>query len=477
MARTKKQDLGLQKKPQTEYLKGFDMTSPVPPKAPAKKSKFITTISEAASIQMKLATALGSGTALAALLRSDVKFVYPSNKAYYPSMMVGIMGRSGSGKSSTTEAYDAVTKPLTEADRRAYEVMAEYKRECDRCPNNKKKPEAPDESQTAIRKMPQNASRPFIVNQAMQAEKYGFRTFMNVKEVASIKVAGEGKRGLEELFLALGEDGQFSSGRVTLDGVSGDPNLHGNAVFSGVPKNIQSIFNRNYFRNGITWRVLWVYIPDSVLDEAPRGIPREKSWDDQKLLDKLKPFQENMKKAEGVMKCQQLNDTADELSLELDGLVSLYDSEVVSELANRLLRHAWTFAMLLWVSEGCRYHQYLSDWMVYVVKYGMWSVYQLFGNFMREEFAKVPVTESKTPGPTNHLILVPRQFSYKDMSEARVKIGRSENWDSAKRQWIFRNFIIPDEKDGTLFRKTDEYYAAHPEDTTGECQTPNAPQS
>lgn len=452
-------------KKKEKLLDGFDMTSEYAPPEPEVKPKFVEIVEAHAAPQMKTGVGLSISPGMAALT-GEMEMEYPSGKFYPPSAITGTSASSGFGKSATTDCNNLIAEPLYTMDKEAEKVYAEYVKQCNLLPDNKKKPEPPPEDKTALRILQANSTRPCVVAAANLATQYGFRCYLNTKEVTNIKIAGEGVSGRTEFLLAAGEDGPFGAGRVSKDGVRGSADLKVNINFSMVTENAKYAFTLQNWRDGIVSRVLWLCLevqPGMVL---PKGIPREKDWKDDKLRAKIKPFQEKLMTTKGRVKCKQLNETADQLAIEIDDMVLLTNNNVLRELTNRLIRHAWTFSMLLWVSEGCKYHKYLSDWMVFVFKFGLWSVTRIFGEYFMPKTKRRNMDEVRKYLPKNVLMGVPNPFTTEEMMTYRTEHNINGSWIDHRRKLKQRELIRFDEKDENLFWKTELYYEMYPEDPT-----------
>lgn len=454
----------LKKIKKTTHLAGFDMTAEYAPEMPKTIPKLTAIMKANSAYHTQEGVILSIKDSMAALTY-DLYFEYANGKAYPPSGITAVAADSGFGKSATTEANEALALPLAEADLDAEQVRDNYNKACKRCKPNERKPEEPADEDIALRMMQPNQSRPNVVLASKQAEKARTRMYMNIKEFTAIKIQGEGEQGRTEFLLAAGEDGTFGAGRATPDGVSGKSPLRLNINFSLTIKNAPFSFTRKHWRDGVIGRIYWVCMKPKP-GYVSQGIPVEKEWNTDEFKAKIKPYQDNLQNTKGRLKCKQLNDTANELAVELDELVALTDNDALKELTNRLIRQVWIFSMLLWVSEGCKYHKYLSDWMIYAVKYGLWSVVQIFGEYFIPKTKRRTEDEVRKYMPTNLLSFVPNPFTWQDMSKVRAERGKSENWQDYKRQLKTRNHIRQDEKDGKLFWKTEVYFEAHPEDPT-----------
>lgn len=455
---------GLKKVKKTHHLEGFDMTAEFAPDMPKVIPKLTAIVKANAAYHMQEAVALGIKEPMAALTYG-MEMEYANGKPYPPSGITAELADSGYGKSATTEANEVLTLPLAEADAKADQVRDNYNKACKRCKPNERKPEEPADEDIALRLMQPNQSRPNVVLACKQAEKARTRQYMNIKEFTAIKIQGEGEQGRTEFLLAAGEDGIFGAGRATADGVSGKSPLRLNISFSMTIKNATYAFTRKHWRDGVIGRIYWVCIKPKQ-GYVSQGIPIEKEWDTDEFKAKIRPYQDNLQNTKGRLKCKQLNDTANELAVELDELVTLTDNDALKELTHRLIRHAWTFSMLLWVSEGCTYHKYLSDWMVYVVKHGLWSVVQIFGEYFIPKSKSRSIDEVRKYSPKNLLSLVPNPFTWQDMSKVRGERGKSEDWNEYKRKLKEREHIRVDAHDEKLFWKTEVYFEMHPEDPT-----------
>lgn len=453
------------KKKGTNYLKGFDPTSEVAPEAPKRRPGIVNVVEPYVSKAMKDTVGLTMDPAMGALTDGDLTFVYPSNEVFEARAVTVYSAASGAGKTQAVKVTNAIIQPKQERTERNYAKIAEYNKMKDQMKNEKKQPEPLPAEYQVVEVAPVNVSHPGLLKLSIAAEAVGKIRIIAVRdELSHLDMMCGGHRRACETLLTIGDVGKIDAFRCTETGMTGSATLRLNILCNCVDDLAATWIKPMDWKSGVAGRMKWIYQPRPKAENRQRGIPRQGNWDDGELLEQLRPYQERLMNTKGRLVCKELNNLIDDLAIELEDVVDLSDSDVLGDMSHRMLISAWLTGCLMWVSEGQKYDKRIGDWVIYSLKYQMWSVCQLFSCYFKQETKGITPTAAKKNGPANQLSWVNHRFKSADVSEARRLRGKDPDWGDCKSKWFSRGFIMAVEGTTDEFEKTETYYAKHPED-------------
>lgn len=455
----------MKKKKGTNYLKGFDPTSEERPEAPKKRPGIVNVVEPYVFKSMRDTVGLTLDPAMGALTDGDLTFVYPSNEVFEARAVTVYTAASGAGKTQAVRVTNAIIQPKQERTKRNYAKIDEYNQAMQKQKNQKTQPDPLPAEYQVIEVAPANITPAGLLKLAKAAEAAGKVRIIAVRnELSDLDRLSGGHRGAGDTLLTIGDVGQIDSYRCTESGITGSATLRMNILCNCVDDLAATWITPKDWKSGVAGRMKWIYQPRPKDENRQRGIPRQGNWDDSVLLEQLRPYQERLMSTKGKLVCKELNKLIDDLAIEMEDVVEMSDSKVLGDMSHRMLISAWLTGCLMWVSEDQVYDKRIGDWVIYSLKYQMWSVCHLFTCYFKQETPGITLTAAKKNGPSNQLTWVEHRFKYAEMSEARRLRGKDPDWQDCKSKWFRRGWIVEVAGTTDQFEKTEAYYAKHPED-------------
>lgn len=153
----------------------------------------------------------------------------------------------------------------------------------------------------------------------------------------------------------------------------------------------------------------------------------------------LRPYIDNLLKAQGLIDCPQAYRLAQQLKEECADFARLSQSRVYENLSFRANVIAWLKACVLYVANDCRWDDTFEDFIRWSLQYDLACKMEFFGADIEEAM----IDSSRTGGgPRNLLNLLPDEFTYQQVVQVRQRMGKDEKGtQNMLNQWVHRNYV------------------------------------
>ena len=161
---------------------------------------------------------------------------------------------------------------------------------------------------------------------------------------------------------------------------------------------------------------------------------------DEAFDEALRPYIDNLLKAQGLIDCPQAYELARTLKEECAEFARLSQSRVYENLSFRANVIAWLKACVLYVANDCRWDDTFDDFIRWSLQYDLACKMEFFGAEIEATQATSGTRTAK--GPRNLLELLPDNFTYQQAVQVRVRQGLdAEGTPNMLRQWKHRRYI------------------------------------
>ena len=313
-----------------------------------------------------------------------VRFKYIDNVEHEATLMNVLMAGTGAGKDCISEPINRIMADIRRRDEDNLRREREWKNEVTSKGANKDKRQRPEG--LIIQEIDADMTNPAFVMRMAEADGHFLYTKLNeIDQFDALK--GTGRAGSKVL-----TDGPIS--RIN---------------FCTIPER----------EIGADMPVYGTY--DAAFDEE------------------LRPYIENLVKAQGLIDCPQAYKLAKKLKEECADFARLSQSRVYENLSFRANVIAWLKACVLYVANGCQWDKTFEDFIRWSLQYDLACKMEFFGAAIEEAQAANP---NKQKGPRNLLELLPDNFSYREAVEVRLQAGMDEKGtQNMLNQWGYRNYI------------------------------------
>lgn len=411
------------------------------PMEPIRRPRFIRDITKPAPIHVK--TAAGKFLLPAfEMYATNVNFLYNDNTLKELRGNSYVIGKNGIGKGNVKPMIDAVLSQIEKGDEEGWKVDKEYKQNKEAAGDRKteKRPEV------KIRIIMPNITKPELNQLGEAAGNEPF--FMHAQEPDELDVLKGGRYGRQHFeLLKKADDEKNTAGqmRCGVKSVSAKYNLKLNYVVEIRPTQLLDFFKGEII-NGARDRA------DLCEIHAPADIHK---WPKAGNLGEeyqaiIRRYIDNICAATGTIECKRANKLIDKLRKEFFEYYDETNDGVLELITHRALCRAFRRACLCFIAEGQQWDPALDTWIRWSFMYDMWMQFHYFYEFICNADSELKVTKQ---GPTSFLSLLPNVFTFEQLKELYIKMGKyvdDENVHGAIRTWNQRHKI---ERTETGFRK------------------------
>ena len=362
-----------------------------------------------------------------------VRFKYIDNVEHEATLMNVLMAGTGAGKDCISEPINRIMADIRRRDEDNLRREREWKNEVTSKGANKDKRQRPEG--LIIQEIDADMTNPAFVMRMAEADGHFLYTKLNeIDQFDALKGTGRAGQQFQIMCLAFDPGNRYGQTRVGVQSVTEKVTIRFNW---NAATTIQK--GRRYFSKVLTdgpiSRINFCTIPER---EIGADMPVYGTYD-AAFDEELRPYIENLVKAQGLIDCPQAYKLAKTLKEECADFARLSQSRVYENLSFRANVIAWLKACVLFVANGCRWDKTFEDFIRWSLRYDLACKMEFFGDAIKEAQAAAP---HKQKGPRNLLELLPDNFSYREAVEVRLQAGMDEKGtQNMLNQWGYRNYI------------------------------------
>ena len=362
-----------------------------------------------------------------------VRFKYIDNVEHEATLMNVLMAGTGAGKDCISEPINRIMADIRRRDEDNLRREREWKNEVTSKGANKDKRQRPEG--LIIQEIDADMTNPAFVMRMAEADGHFLYTKLNeIDQFDALKGTGRAGQQFQIMCLAFDPGNRYGQTRVGVQSVTEKVTVRFNW---NAATTIQK--GRRYFSKVLTdgpiSRINFCTIPER---EIGADMPVYGTYD-AAFDEELRPYIENLVKAQGLIDCPQAYKLAQKLKEECADFARLSQSRVYENLSFRANVIAWLKACVLFVANGCQWDKTFEDFIRWSLQYDLACKMEFFGAAIEEAQAANP---NKQKGPRNLLELLPDNFSYREAVEIRLQAGMDEKGtQNMLNQWGYRNYI------------------------------------
>ena len=362
-----------------------------------------------------------------------VRFRYIDNVEHEATLMNVLMAGTGAGKDCISEPINRIMADIRRRDEDNLRREREWKNEVTSKGANKDKRQRPEG--LIIQEIDADMTNPAFVMRMAEADGHFLYTKLNeIDQFDALKGTGRAGQQFQIMCLAFDPGNRYGQTRVGAQSVTEKVTIRFNW---NAATTIQK--GRRYFSKVLTdgpiSRINFCTNPER---EIGADMPVYGTYD-AAFDEELRPYIENLVKAQGLIDCPQAYKLAQKLKEECADFARLSQSRVYENLSFRANVIAWLKACVLFVANGCRWDKAFEDFIRWSLRYDLACKMEFFGDAIEEAQAAAP---HKQKGPRNLLELLPDEFTYQDALQVRLQVGMGEKGtQNMLNQWGYRNYI------------------------------------
>ena len=363
----------------------------------------------------------------------NTRFKYIDNVEHEATLMNVLMAGTGAGKDCISEPINRIMADIRRRDDDNLRREREWKNEVTSKGANKDKRQRPEG--LIIQEIDADMTNPAFVMRMAEADGHFLYTKLNeIEQFDALKGTGRAGQQFQIMCLAFDPGNRYGQTRVGVQSVTEKVTVRFNW---NAATTIQK--GRRYFSKVLTdgpiSRINFCTIPER---EIGADMPVYGTYD-AAFDEELRPYIENLVKAQGLIDCPQAFKLAQKLKEECADFARLSQSRVYENLSFRANVIAYLKACVLYVANGCQWDKTFEDFIRWSLQYDLACKMEFFGAAIEEAQAANP---NKQKGPRNLLELLPDNFSYREAVEVRLQAGMDEKGtQNMLNQWGYRNYI------------------------------------
>ena len=421
--------------------------SKLPPELPPQLPRLVKAATQSTPKRYKATVAQAIFPPLATYPK-QLSFVYIDNKVRELRINCLIVAGTGSGKDSCTqEPLAHIIADMKVRDDENRERLKKYNDEYNSKAGNKQKPPRP--ADLVIQTIKSDITRAALVQRMGDAQQAPLYVKMNELEQWD-KVEGASGRSNQFTTMKLCDDegNDFGADRASTLSVMGSGSLHLNWNANTTTAKALRYF-RYVVTDGPISRLSLATIPE---EEIGADIAVFGNYDEA-YDEALKPYIDNLKKATGVIDCQQARRMARRLKEECAEFAQLSQDRVFDNLTHRALVAAFRKACLLYAANGMKWEKAIEGFCRWSLYYDLYLKMSLWGDQIRHANNEMPTSKR---GPQNLLELLPDVFTLDEARRVRLQQGLSaENTKKMVNNWKSRDYVT--QISDISFQKCDKY--------------------
>ena len=376
------------------------------------------------------------------------EFMYPDNTWKEPcGLLAHLVGESGIGKGQLTQCVEAIMHKFREHDEKEMQKLVEWTKLYKSKGSSKDRPARPD---VAFWFPPSDVTSAAFLQNAMSCEQLGNHTqFYCLPEIEMANRICGGHTQVSQMIRNIYDRQRAGALRATAEGVTGNPIMRVNFVFSSTPYSARKFYKSELYV-GTFGRIPFSYKERHGHDGR---IPRQGKYEEN-FMDKLDVFIQRLEDCKGRFVIKPLNKLADKLAADMATLADLSDDDVIWDISKRSIVNAWKDGCILYILNGQKWTHAMGELVEWMVYHDLWSKMQVFGDMLKED-SEMERTAKKS-GPKNMLDELPDTFNEAQLEALRVGMGKDKNSKVLLRVWMHRGFITFSPLTG-LYTKTEDY--------------------
>ena len=362
-----------------------------------------------------------------------VRFRYIDNVEHEATLMNVLMAGTGAGKDCISEPINRIMADIRRRDEDNLRREREWKNEVTSKGANKDKRQRPEG--LIIQEIDADMTNPAFVMRMAEADGHFLYTKLNeIDQFDALRGSGKGGQQFQIMCLAFDPGNRYGQTRVGVQSVTEKVTIRFNWNASTTIQKGKRYFSR-VLTDGPISRINFCTIPER---EIGADMPVYGTYD-AAFDEELRPYIDNLVKAQGLIDCPQAYKLAQTLKEECADFARLSQSRVYENLSFRANVIAYLKACVLYVANGCQWDKAFEDFVRWSLRYDLACKMEFFGDAIKEAQAAAP---HKQKGPRNLLELLPDNFSYREAVEVRLQAGMDEKGtQNMLNQWGYRNYI------------------------------------
>ena len=366
------------------------------------------------------------------------RFRYIDNVEHEATLMNVLMAGTGAGKDCISAPINHIMADIRLRDAENLRRERQWKDEVNSKGANKDKRQRPEG--LVIQEIDADMTNPAFVMRTAEADGHFLYTKLNeIDQFDALRGSGRQGQQFQIMCLAFDPGNRYGQTRVGTQSVTEKVTIRFNWNAATTIQKGRRYFAR-VLTDGPVSRINFCTIPER---EIGAPIPVYGSYGDD-FDEKLRPYIENLTRAQGLVECPRAERLARRLLEENADTARLTQSRVYENLSFRATVIAWLKACVLYVANGCKWEGAMDEFIRWSLRYDMWCKMAFFG----EDMAKaMDDSRQPKPGPRNLLALLPDSFTLADAAYIRTANGHNaEGTRNMLNQWVHRGYIKSTEK-------------------------------
>ena len=363
-----------------------------------------------------------------------VRFRYIDNVEHEATLMNVLMAGTGAGKDCISEPINRIMADIRRRDEDNLRREREWKNEVTSKGANKDKRQRPEG--LIIQEIDADMTNPAFVMRMAEADGHFLYTKLNeIDQFDALRGSGKGGQQFQIMCLAFDPGNRYGQTRVGVQSVTEKVTVRFNWNASTTIQKGRRYFSK-VLTDGPISRINFCTIPER---EIGADMPVYGTYD-AAFDEELRPYIENLVKAQGLIDCPQAYKLAKTLKEECADFARLSQSRVYENLSFRANVIAYLKACVLFVANGCQWDKTFEDFIRWSLQYDLACKMEFFGADIEEAQT---VSLRNTRGPRNLLELLPDEFAYQEVVQVRRQAGMGEKGtQNMLSQWMHRGYIL-----------------------------------
>ena len=364
-----------------------------------------------------------------------VRFRYIDNVEHEATLMNVLMAGTGAGKDCISEPINRIMADIRRRDEDNLRREREWKNEVTSKGANKDKRQRPEG--LIIQEIDADMTNPAFVMRMAEADGHFLYTKLNeIDQFDALKGTGRAGQQFQIMCLAFDPGNRYGQTRVGVQSVTEKVTIRFNWNASTTIQKGRRYFSK-VLTDGPISRINFCTIPER---EIGADMPVYGTYD-AAFDEELRPYIDNLVKAQGLIDCPQAYKLAKTLKEECAEFARLSQSRVYENLSFRANVIAYLKACVLFVANGCRWDKTFEDFVRWSLKYDLACKMEFFGDAI-ESAMNMPAPDPHKRGRRNLLTLLPDDFSFDQAVRVRQEAGLDAKGTSHMlSQWKLRGYI------------------------------------
>ena len=364
-----------------------------------------------------------------------VRFRYIDNVEHEATLMNVLMAGTGAGKDCISEPINRIMADIRRRDEDNLRREREWKNEVTSKGANKDKRQRPEG--LIIQEIDADMTNPAFVMRMAEADGHFLYTKLNeIDQFDALRGSGRSGQQFQIMCLAFDPGNRYGQTRVGAQSVTEKVTIRFNWNASTTIQKGRRYFSK-VLTDGPISRINFCTIPER---EIGADMPVYGTYD-AAFDEELRPYIENLVKAQGLIDCPQAYKLAQKLKEECADFARLSQSRVYENLSFRANVIAYLKACVLYVANGCRWDKTFEDFIRWSLQYDLACKMEFFGDAI-EAAMNMPAPDPHKPGRRNLLTLLPDDFSFDQAVRVRQEAGLDAKGTSHMlSQWKVRGYI------------------------------------